>query len=271
MMNPTISVYMTVKNGARWVRSAVRSIQEQTFGDWEFVIVNDGSTDETSAILEDVARRDDRIRVVHTKGIGRGAALNLALSLCRAEFVANIDADDVSHPMRLEIEYSIASRHPDFAVICSEFLVINADEEITWSEPSDNNISIRDVTVTLAYYNPVIHSSILARRNALMAVGGYNEMLRSHLDYDLWVRLAAAGYRVSCVDVALVAKRWHPNQSFEGRDHVRYALQSLRIQARAIRDLDVGVGGWIAMGGRLVWSVLPRTVRAIVHRARHRA
>lgn len=267
-MYPAISVYMTVKNGARWVRSAVRSIQEQTFRDWELVIVNDGSTDETSFILDDIASRDERIRLVHTEGIGRGAALNLALSLCRAEFVANLDADDVSHPRRLEIQYRMASLHPHIALFCSKFLVIYDNETIVWPAFSDWNPTVQDVTNALPYFNPVSHSSILAQKRALLAVGGYGGTHSCHADYELWVRLAEAGYRLARINLSLVAKRIHSAQSFEARDHVRYVWRSLRIQARAINALRAGAGGWIVLGGRLVWSFVPRRFRVMVRRMR---
>ncbi|MDI3328509.1 MAG: glycosyltransferase [Alicyclobacillaceae bacterium] len=263
-MRPAISVYMTVKNGGRWVRFAVESIQNQTFQEWEFIIVDDGSTDDTPWILNEFEKNDSRIRVVLTEGIGRGAALNLALSQCQADYVANLDADDLSHPQRLELQYEKAQENPHYVLFCSRSLTIHNETDILWPRVSKSQLFMEDVTNKIPYFNPINHSSVFARREALLSVGGYDQNLMGQFDYDLWVRLAEAGHRLGRFDAALVAKRWHEAQSFEAKNHVRYVLSSLGIQARAIRALRAGLGAWAFLGGRLAWGLLPRQLRVRV-------
>ena len=96
--SPLVSVICTVKNGSKTIASVLESVQEQSLHEWEMIVVDDGSTDDTSKIVREYADADSRIRLISTDGVGRGRALNLALAHARAEHVANIDADDPCHP-----------------------------------------------------------------------------------------------------------------------------------------------------------------------------
>jgi len=264
MLQPLVSVYMTVRNGSRWVRYAVESIRAQTFKEWELVIVDDGSTDNTLEILGNYAKHDTRIKVISTQAVGRGPALNKALAHCRAKFVANLDADDLAHPKRLEIQYGIARSHPQVALLVSTFIIITEKNNPEWPDVENKSANIRDVTKMLAYYNPINHSSVFAQREAFLAVSGYDQNLRGQLDYDLWVRLAAAGYRLGQVDLPLAAKRWHDAQWFETKAHLAYVVDSVRIQAKAIRVLRPGSHAWLYWLGRFGWAMVPRRMRFLV-------
>src|SRR5687768_7077362 len=113
-----LSVVMPVFNGERFVASAIRSILDQTFRDFEFIIVDDGSTDQTSGIVRSYAGRDARIRVVRNDpNLGFGAALNIGCRLARGMFVARMDADDVSAPTRFAAQLDFLKNHPDVAAV----------------------------------------------------------------------------------------------------------------------------------------------------------
>lgn len=266
MSGPLVSVYMTVRNGGKWIVHAIRSVQLQTLREWELIVVDDGSTDNTLGILKTFAASDRRIRVIPTGGVGRGAALNLALQHCTADFVANLDADDLAHPYRLEIQHRIAKEHPEFGLLASKSIIIEGENAPEWVPINKELPTVSDVTEKLAYYNPINHSSVFARREVLLRVGGYNETLRSHLDYDLWVRLVVMGYRLGEIDLPLAAKRWHKDQSFEARAHIKYVMRSLSIQAKAIRALQPGLSAWFYWMGRFGWALIPRSWRLAVRR-----
>lgn len=265
-MAPLVSVYMTVKNGDRWVESAVSSIQAQTLNQWELIIVDDGSTDETVTIITDIAKNDSRIGVVPTKGVGRGAALNLALRNCQAEFIANLDADDLSHPKRLETQYACAQAHPQFQLLSSSGVIIEDDAMPKWPTISDVP-PVHDVTQELAYHCPINHSTVFARRESFRGVGGYDGNLPSQFDYDMWVRLAAAGCKLGRINQPLGAKRWHSSQSFEAKNHLRYVLNSLRVQARAIGILQSGWKARAYLVARFGWAIVPRQMRLLARQA----
>lgn len=267
MTRPQISFYMTVRNGERYVRQALESIAAQDINSWEAVIVDDGSFDSTVNILEYFCDKDPRFRVEYTSGIGRGRALNNAVSLCRAEILTNLDADDLAHPQRARLLLSTMEQHPEFAVLAGRSQFIFDDERPDWILEWGMGGTLCDVTRKVALKNPFGHSAVGIRRAALLGVGGYEEQRASQFDYDLWVRLALAGYRLGSASVTVVAKRSHNGQSYERQAHMRYALRSAGIQWRAVRGLRSNpiVGGAIA-GARVLWACLPVESRMFIRR-----
>lgn len=263
---------MTVKNGAPWVSDAIKSILSQTFPLWEFIIVDDGSNDDTPRILQSFARLDSRIRVIFTEGIGRGPALNLALKHARAPYVANIDADDLSHPQRLEIELNAFQKNPSFALIATDGIVFSEQQEIHWLSFHENKFQVFDITDQLMLFNPVLHSSVMIAREAVLAVGGYNEKLKNNLDYDLWVRLATVGFRLGLLNLRLIGKRIHSHQSFETSQHLRYVLSGIRIQHQAIRNHQtpkrLKLKAWLFLFLRIGWGLLPKRIRLLFAKRR---
>src|SRR5690625_519263 len=101
---PDISIICTVKNGEKTIKETLKSVIDQTLKNWEFIIVDDGSEDNTLNILKTIEKTDARFKIVKTSGIGRGKALNLALHYSKGKYVANIDADDLMHPQKLSIQ-----------------------------------------------------------------------------------------------------------------------------------------------------------------------
>lgn len=267
MASPKISFYMTVRNGERFIRQALESIKAQDIDCWEAVIVDDGSSDATVRLLESFAGEDPRFRVEFTEGVGRGRALNQAVSLCRAEILTNLDADDLAHPQRARVLLEMMGKHPKFAVLTGRSQVIFNDGKYEWPVLRDVDGSLGEVTCRLAYKNPIGHSNMGIRRSALESVNGYNDELVSQFDYDLWVRLALAGYRLGAITSTLGIKRSHSGQSYERKGHLGYVLRSTQIQWRAVRGLKSNylISG-ILVVARITWACLPVRGRLWVRR-----
>lgn len=260
-----VSVICTARNAAATVEATIDSILAQDLPNWEMIIVDDGSTDETVAVVSRYARADERIKLVTTGGIGRGRALNRALAEAQAYLIANVDADDVSHPDRLRCQVEAMEQQPQFAVLCTEFIMVYGADNPVWPAINASDPArVRDVTKALAFSNPICHSSVIMRKPAIIGVGGYNEGRRFVLDYDLWVRCAAAGLRIGKLQMPLTAKRIHSAQYYIQAARLPYMLASLRVQARGMRM--VGVKTWqvpvIAL--RIMWMILPLSIRLTV-------
>jgi len=260
--SPAVSVICTAKNAAATIEHTLRSILAQDLRDWEMIVVDDGSTDGTASIVRGFAQVDPRVKLVLTGGVGRGRALNRALTDAEADLVANIDADDESRPTRLRYQLEAMRRYPELAIICTDWVRVEGGERPVWPEiDAGAPFVVADVTKALAISNPVCHSSAIMRKGAIVGLGGYSEGRRFVFDYDLWVRAAAAGLRLGRIPLPLVAKRIHPNQAYLHASRVRYLFASAAVQLRAMRTFQVGRRYLPLLALRFLWGILPLRVR----------
>lgn len=265
---PEISVICTVKNGGQVLKETVESILAQTYSDWEFIIVDDGSTDDSLKILTDIAAKDSRIKIVNTPGIGRAKALNLAIKQSQGKYIANIDADDPSHPQRLAIQKLIFDRNQEISLLATDTFILKNIDKINWEvlNIEFERIHLQNVTNRLVYGNPIAHSSVMILREAMEVAGCYNENRVSQFDYDLWFRLAAKGYKLFKVSLPLASKRIHTAQWFENKSRLKYLKGSLEIQVRAIKKFDNNYKAWFSLVGRFIWGLLPQNIRITVRK-----
>jgi glycosyltransferase involved in cell wall biosynthesis len=211
--NAAASVVMTVYNGERHLRAAIESIRAQTVADLELVIVDDGSTDGTAGILVQ-ARSDPRIRVVTARRIGRPAALNLAWRNARSEFIANLDADDLAEPDRIEKQLGFLSSHSEVGLLGTAWKRFLGDDR-GWFITVRPPLTSRELRQALIRRYPFYHSSTMFTRAALEAVGGYNERFRVCLDYEITTRIACR-FEVANLPDVLTWQRIHSSQFFSG-------------------------------------------------------
>ena len=148
--------------GLPWIESAVKSIEDQTFQDWELIIVDDGSTDNTLEILERMKNEDPRIILIPTKGVGR-KALNIALSKCRADFIANLDGGGLAHPKGWKFNTKLAKKSQIRRLLQSKYHH-KQENKIGVANTFKYSASLKDVTRLLAYKIPVNHSPVFVRR-----------------------------------------------------------------------------------------------------------
>ena len=187
---PLVSVVMSVYNDGKYVRDAIESILGQSFTDFEFLIVDDGCTDNTRAIIAEY--NDRRIRlIINEQNLGLAPSLNKAIRLSDARYFARQDADDISLPDRLSQEVGFLESHPDVALVGSPAIVIAHDGEPIgfWPAVSEDI----DLKWGLLFMNSFIHSSIMARRSVVEQLGYYTEDTQKAKafveDYDLWCRI----------------------------------------------------------------------------------
>jgi len=206
---PRVSIVMPVHNGGEYLAPAVESILGQTLEDFEFIIVNDGSTDATAATLEEYQFRDPRIRVHHETRAGLVASLNRGCADARAGYIARMDADDVAFPDRLARQVEFLDRHPRVAVVGSAVVRIDgAGRELKRSVSPTSHAAIVDA---LKEYTPFTHPSVMFRADAFAAVGRYRLAYGPAEDYDLWVRLSE-GYELANLAEPLLYYRVYPGQ-----------------------------------------------------------
>ena len=228
MTIPTVSVLMGVWNGASRVREAVESVLRQTLRDLELIVVDDGSTDATPAILASIA--DPRLRIEPRPHGGLTAALNAALELARAPLVARLDADDVAMPERLERQRACLESRPDVGLLGTWARETDASgRELATIRPPATDAAIREALIRR---NPFVHSSVMMRRAVVEQMGGYDPAFPVAQDYDLWMRMSRVT-RMANLPEALVVRRLTPGRVTATRDTERLRAEA-RVRWRAV-------------------------------------
>lgn len=207
--NPRVSVLMPVYNGERYLREAIESILNQTFTDFEFIIVDDGSTDNTWQILQDYAANEPRIVLVRNEtNLGVARSRNRVWGLARGEYIAVMDADDVSLPERLAAQVAFLDEHLEVGVVGSSVQLIDSDGSPgnVWRYPTMHGL----ILWALCFYSPLAHPTVVFRRAVVERVGGYDDTLIANIDRHLWQRLSLVTRFANLPDVYLLY-RWHPS------------------------------------------------------------
>jgi glycosyltransferase involved in cell wall biosynthesis len=187
-MNPTVSVIMSVYNGEPYLHEAIESIINQTFTDFEFIIINDGSTDSSGEIITDYKEKDSRIYMVDQGNTGLTKALNKAIKMAKGKYLARQDADDISKENRLEIQYNYLEQHKNIVLLGTGAYLIDENGEIFYKynviEGSEK------LKKKLNNNNQFIHGSIMVRSSVMKKIGWYNENFRKAQDYELFLRIS---------------------------------------------------------------------------------
>lgn len=184
---PRVSVVMSVFNGEPYLREAVDSIANQTFADFEFIIVDDGSTDGTADILK--SYDDPRIQVIDQENRGLTASLNQAAGLANGRLIARMDADDISEPTRLEKQVMFMKANRDVGLVGTWYFEI--DGQNRKRAEKEFPVADYDLRKTMIRYNPFCHGSVMFRKALFDKVGGYDESFKKAQDYDLWFKMVS--------------------------------------------------------------------------------
>ena len=230
---PRVSVVMAAYNTERWVAAAIDSVLAQTFADFEFLIVDDGSTDGTPGIISEHSQRDPRIRVFRPGRVGFVAALNLAICEARGEYVALMDSDDLSMPERFAREVAFLDANSDVLAVTTGMAVIHHQLELpaelgglkTLTPPDGPVGCLRGFNLT---YKTVFHPPTMFRRTALFEVGLYRPFFTHAEDADLFLRLEEAGTVRRLPDVLYFHRKHLENTSF------RYPYQQIESAVLAL-------------------------------------
>ena len=199
---------MAVFNGQKYVEEAIRSILAQSFKNFEFIIVDDGSTDGTKEILIDWAKKDARIKIIsNSVNIGLTKSLNRAIKIVQGEYIARQDADDISLPERIEKQVVFLKNHPEIKVLGTFGYAINKEGKILREEILP--VSPQNIKNVLIKRNPFIHSSVMINKEIMDKVGGYNEDFTVIQDYELWFRILR-DEKGENLPFFLVKKRYQP-------------------------------------------------------------
>lgn len=263
---PMISVIMSVYNEEQHVSQAIESILNQTFNDFEFIIVNDGSVDKTYEIIKRHAEKDKRIRIMnHKKREGLANSLNDGIKIAQGKYIARMDADDISLPERLQKQVEFMERNPQTGAIGSCYQEV--DESGNVLPRKQNPRSWKDIKKALFFYNPISHPTVMVRKEVLKKVGSYDETFPTSQDYELFSRIAQFS-ELRNHDEVLLIRRFPKKVS--GRKMRRQTIDSLRIQIKMLKRGSYPLHYTVFLFKNLIAFMIPVFIREKIRRWRHR-
>lgn len=227
---PLVSVLMPVYNAERYVVEAVESILNQTFTDFEFIIINDGSTDRSLEILQLYARQDKRVRLISRENQGLVKTLNEGVDLAVAPYIARMDADDISYPDRLFKQVNFLNEHPNYVVVGSRTQLIDEDGDPLSLFSLHTTHKEIDLAHLQGRGGAIAHPAAMFRKNEFNAVGGYRLEFIHAEDLDLWLRMAEVGELGNL-----------PNLLLDYRQHLtsighKYRIEQISSTNKAIKE-----------------------------------
>lgn len=227
-----ISVVMSVYNAEKYLREAVDSILNQTYSDFEFILINDKSTDTSGDILKDYEQKDRRVVVLENdQNIGLTKSLNRGLAVARGEYIARMDADDISVPDRFEKQAAFLDGHPDYSFVSciGRYIDENGNLEQLRLFPETNE----EIYAMMPKVDAVMHPGVMFRREDIAKIGNYCEDFRVVQDYDLWFRGMAAGYKFYNIQEPLVLFR--RNESYNTRKSKAYRMVDFQVRRKGYK------------------------------------
>lgn len=239
---PLISVLLPVYNGGKYLREAVTSILGQTYENFELIIINDGSTDNTMGVIN--LFNDDRIKVISRANLGLITSLNEGIDIASGEWIARMDADDIALPQRFERQ--LAWLQETGADICGSWVSRFGSEEKRIVRPQEKDDEIK---IDLLFYSSFVHPSVLGRAAVFKKLRYDQDTVRAE-DYDLWFRAAVAGYTMTNIPEVLLLYRVHDEQvsaeylatQLEQTNKIRYRYWQAFCHARSISTDNLSSG-----------------------------
>lgn len=232
-----LSVIMPVYNTEKYLKESIESILNQSYKDFEFIIINDGSTDNSLNIINNYAQLDGRIKVISRENKGLVYSLNEGLNIAKGKYVARMDADDVSLPERLKKQVDFLEKHKEIDILATKASVIGDATEVIKSKNEEKlNMLFKSEDarkILLNYWYCLAHPSIMFRKSILEKLQGYKEYKSE--DLDLWLRALKANFKIYKLNEKLIEYRIHKesksnkdNEKFEGlKDGIKIKLNDV--------------------------------------------
>lgn len=238
MSTPQVDVVMPVYNAEAYVAEAVVSILRQSFSDFRLVCIDDGSTDRSSDILDRLASHDPRLTIIRQKNEGLVGALNVGLSVCTAELIARMDADDIAMPDRFASQVKYLEAHPEVIAVGTAILEMDSDTDPLGIERfATEHEQIDDAMLRLK--TGMAHPSVMMRREVVQSLGGYRVDFEWVEDIDLWLRMAETGRLANLPEVLLCYRQHTSSGTWSVGQSRRERMLTLIKETYARRGLDL--------------------------------
>ncbi len=263
---PPVTVLMSVYNGIEYLDEAIESIVNQTFSEFEFLIIDDASTDGSRETLKNWEDQDQRIRLLfHEENRGLGYALHEGVKVARGDWIVRMDDDDVALSERIEKQLSYVSSHPEVDILGT--WTIDVDEE---GEPIRKRTypTTHKEIARLIWTNPIVHPTAMLRKEAIREIGSYDPSVEKRQDYELWFRCLERGLRFANLPEVLLKYRF--TGEYYERNDWKVAWNQAKMGWKGCWRVGASPLSYVGVSVPLLRSLLPRKANAFVHRQLHR-
>lgn len=258
-----ISVIMSVYNAEKYLKKAVESILNQTYKDFEFIIINDCSRDNSSAILEEYARYNKNIILLNNlDNLGLTRNLNLALSIARGKYIARMDADDISCLNRFERQVEFLRKDASYDIVGSFSNDIDGHGNIIGTRTSP--VTHEKIIRMLPRLSPITHPAVMFKRNSLQKLGYYNVKYTTSQDLDLWLRAAGAGLKFYNIPEYLFQYRM--DEDFVKRKTFKFRWNDCKIRLKGYKYIKLPWYKYSYAFIPLVLGIVPKRIYVLLRR-----
>ncbi len=273
--SPKVTVLMPVFNGEKYIEEAIASILEQTFTDFELLIIDDNSTDRSFEIISSF--NDTRLRVMQNEeNKGLAKTLNFGLDLAKGKYTARMDQDDISYSNRLEKQVEVMDRSLDFGLVSTNCYQINSTGQVQENTILKNGIKGREVEWYLLWGNPIVHPSVMFRTELVKSLNGYPEIYRFHVeDYVLWHQLVELKSIVILNEPLLLLRKHNLNATeLDLKTHIQelvkvnQELLAKRIGYKPLQE-SIHLIGKLPNKDQLTFSVSKASVKLLTDSYKH--
>jgi glycosyltransferase involved in cell wall biosynthesis len=263
-MIPRVSVVTSVYNGEPYFDRAIPGILAQTFEDFEFILVDDGSTDRSLDELRSLAERDNRVRIFAPGRLGAAAAYNYGVAQARGDYIARQDFDDRSYPDRLRLQVAFLDAHPEVGAVGGYYVLVDErrGERYVRMPPTQH----ADIVPALARGVPIAHTVATFRRKVWVEAGGY-PLVNNLIDLRFYLRVAKVGWHLANVP-EVVGEHYVHDSSFFHRTlkYVERQRDLARVQAQVVRELGLPSWMYVFAAGRYAYAYLPSGLKRVLRR-----
>jgi glycosyltransferase involved in cell wall biosynthesis len=257
-LKPEVSVIMSVYNSEEFLSFAIESVLDQSFRNFEFLIVNDASTDNSLRILRSYEKRDDRIRVwENPSNIGLTRSLNFLISKCTGNYVARMDADDICHLNRFQKQLDVLKNsRREIVLVGSNTEIINSSGDVIGVRrmPAKSD----EIGRLMKYYNTINHPTVMIEYDILKNFG-YNEKFRTSQDWDLWMRLTLTGLK--CYNIQESLLKYRSDSTYFKRKDFQYRINEIKIKKENFRMFHGPIDFSLSICYTLLLAFLPAFIQ----------
>jgi glycosyltransferase involved in cell wall biosynthesis len=268
---PMVSVLLPVYNSGAYVQSAIESILKQTFSDFELLIINDGSTDNSLSLISSIS--DSRIRIINNeKNIGLTATLNKGIDLAKGKYIARMDADDISLPGRFEKQVNYLEKNEKVSVLATRSELLNTEGEITgeWNDDAKYTEG-NSIHTQMVFSNCIVHPSVMIRADVLKKFK-YNGYQKGAEDWDLWLRLLSERHKIHKLNEILLHYRVHPQSTMAGEKQITFQQRLIKIKRKFLAHQFPKLNSYYllvfysllrSIGSHFKFNIFPKLLRSI--------